>query len=52
MCLSIRRRIDLLMKLEHDDAVNAALNKLLSFHQSLSRYNINDFHNILSLNIL
>lgn len=40
MCLSARRRISLLMKLDHSDAVNAALNKLLSFHITLSRYSI------------
>ncbi|KAL6444572.1 hypothetical protein ACFW04_002002 [Cataglyphis niger] len=37
MCLAARRRISLLMKLDHPDAVNAALNKLLSFHLTLSR---------------
>ncbi|XP_029177339.1 protein NRDE2 homolog [Nylanderia fulva] len=37
MCLAARRRIDLLMKLDHPYAVNAGLNKLLSFHQTLSR---------------
>lgn len=40
MCLSARRRVGLLMKLDHSDAVNAALNKLLSFHITLSRYSI------------
>lgn len=39
MCLAIRRRIGLLMKLDNSDAMNAALNKLLSFHLTLSRYN-------------
>ncbi|XP_011862923.1 PREDICTED: protein NRDE2 homolog [Vollenhovia emeryi] len=37
MCLAARRRIGLLAKLNHSDAVNAALNKLLSFHLTLSR---------------
>ncbi|XP_018052187.1 PREDICTED: protein NRDE2 homolog [Atta colombica] len=37
MCLAVRRRIGLLMKLNHHDAMNAALNKLLSFHLTLSR---------------
>lgn len=37
MCLAARRRIGLLMKLDHPDAVNAALNKLLSFHLTLSK---------------
>lgn len=41
MCLAARRRIDLLMKLDHPYAVNAALNKLLSFHLTLSRYGRN-----------
>ncbi|XP_018351980.1 PREDICTED: protein NRDE2 homolog isoform X1 [Trachymyrmex septentrionalis] len=37
MCLAARRRIGLLMKLDHHDAMNAALNKLLSFYLTLSR---------------
>ncbi|KAL6265282.1 hypothetical protein P5V15_002062 [Pogonomyrmex californicus] len=37
MCLAVRRRIGLLTKLDHSDAMNAALNKLLSFHLTLSR---------------
>ncbi|KAL0100675.1 hypothetical protein PUN28_019222 [Cardiocondyla obscurior] len=37
MCLAARRRISLLTKFNHFDAVNAALNKLLSFHQTLSK---------------
>jgi len=43
MCLAARRRIGLLMKLDHHDAMNAALNKLLSFYLTLSRYNIIKF---------
>lgn len=43
MCLAARRRIDILAKLDNLDAVNAMLNKLLSFHQTLSRYDINRF---------
>ncbi|XP_032673473.1 nuclear exosome regulator NRDE2 [Odontomachus brunneus] len=37
MCLAARRRIGLLMKFDHPDAVIAALNKLLSFHLTLSK---------------
>lgn len=36
MCLAARKRISSLMKLGHTDAINATLNKLLSFHQTLS----------------
>lgn len=41
MCLAARRRISLLMKFDHSDAMIAALNKLLSFHLTLSKYDIN-----------
>ncbi|EFN76434.1 UPF0614 protein C14orf102-like protein [Harpegnathos saltator] len=37
MCLAARRRIGLLMKYDHSDAVTATLNKLLSFHMTLSK---------------
>ncbi|XP_011172062.2 nuclear exosome regulator NRDE2 [Solenopsis invicta] len=37
MYLAARRRIGLLKKLDQPDAMNAALNKILSFHSTLSR---------------
>lgn len=38
MCLAARRRIGLLMRVDHLDAMIATLNKLLSFHLTLSKY--------------
>lgn len=46
MCLAARRRIGLLMKVDHPDAVTATLNKLLSFHLTLSKYDTSESLNL------
>lgn len=43
MCLGRRKRIRVLQELQDYVSMNAAINKLLHFHQTLARYSFGSF---------